>query len=163
MFSMTQAPLSKCSPPTPSADDIERFLRVLLHDGRLNFADIEILKAHAGLDHRTGQNWQIAEAAAEGVRRQVYEQLTPSMRREVPQWDHAPSWHVVDCLQRWLGYALANEFAFYRSQVAQRDDQTQRWWMALAETGCDADGKCIEATLRKEIAAALERCTPSHE
>jgi hypothetical protein len=147
------------STTTPTKEQIAEFLTSLLRDGRLHPVDIEILKAHARLPNRSGVNWQIAEAAAEGVVKQWSLGLEERVKESIPQWNQPPSWHAVDCLQRWLGHALAQRFPYYASQVQERHKaHTRRWWMALgaAVETKTIDGKVIAMQLRAEIAEALD-------
>lgn len=142
----------------PTAIEIAEFLTSLLQDGRLHPADVEILKAHARLPKRSGENWQIAEAAAEGVMKQWSRALKQGVKEKIHPWSQPPSWHAADCLQRWLGYALAEKFPYYASQVQERrEDHTKRWWMALGEAveTETIDGKVTAMQLRMEIADAL--------
>jgi hypothetical protein len=141
----------------PTAREIAEFLNGLLQDGRLLPSDIEILKAHAQLPYRSGENWQIADAAAKGVVNQWSLRIEHAVKEKIPSWNSPPSWHAVDCLQRWLGHALAEKFPWYASKVQKRPkDQTNRWWMALGEAVETIDGKVVAIQLRAEIAEALD-------
>ena len=140
----------------PTAQEIAKCLTDLLRNGCLHPADIEILKAHARLPDRSGENWQIAEAATQGVVKRWSLGLEEQAKETIPAWSQPPSWHAVDCLYRWLGHALAKKFPYYASQVQERSDQTKRWWMALGEAHETIGGKVTAIRLRAEIVDALD-------
>jgi hypothetical protein len=139
----------------PKTAEVAEFLAHLLRDGRLHPADIEILKAHAGLGERGGENWEITEAASRGIVEQWSQGLTQEVKDGIDPWSQPPSWHVADCLQRWLGYAIAQEFPYYARQINSRKDGTKRWWQALGEQVEVIGDKCIRVKLRTEIIEAL--------
>lgn len=141
----------------PTRWQIAAFLNRLLHDGRLHPADVQILKAHAQLGERGGENWEIANAAAKRVVQEWRRKLKPKVKKKISAWKQPPSWHAADCMQRWLGHALAQEFPYYGSQIKTREsDGTKRWWMALGEPVETIGGKCIRVKLRREIADAVK-------
>lgn len=144
------------SATTPTKEEIAEFLTGLLRDGRLHPADVEILKAHARLPDRSGEAWQIAEGASQGVVEQWGRRLGIQVMTDILQWSQPPSWHAVDCLYRWLGHAIAQNFPYYSSQVTPRNDGTKRWWKALAEEVRTIDGKCTVTKLRPEIVEAVK-------